>query len=172
MDLLKRSLAPIALAGAVAAVAAPIVFQQTPANVVGEWRYTTINGRSYWDGSTGQYLGHGGGNSETLVFAKDGTFKDYVYMENSPSAGWTTKIYTTMEGRVEWSEGSFKLVPSKGNYKVQDNRVARQNYERPMNEADLQRMTKTYRYTTTMNAGKPVLVLYIGDTPWNYKKAN
>lgn len=171
MDMLKKGLVVAGLVGSVAAVAAGI-YQSTPSACVGEWRYTTINGRSYWDGSTGQYLGHGGGNSETLVFGKDGSFKDYVYIENSPTAGWTTQIFTTMEGRVEWSEGRFKLIPSKGHYKVRDNRVQRQNYDRPMNADDIKRMTKNYEYSMGTANGKPAIVLNFGGTKVNYVKAD
>lgn len=171
MDMLKKGLTTAGLVAAFTAVSANVL-QDTPAEVVGEWRYTTINGKSYWDGSTGQYLGHGGGNSETLVFGKDGSFKDYVYIENSPTAGWKTQIFTTMEGKAIWSDGSFKLVPSKGHYKVRDNRVQRQNYDRPMTNEDLQRMTKNYRYSMSTQNGKPVLVLHLGESKLNYQKAN
>lgn len=172
MDMLKKGFVLAGLVGSAAAVSA-IALQTTPAQVVGEWRYTTVSGKSYWDGSTGQYLGHGGGNSETYVFAKDGTFKDYVYIESSPSAGWTTQIFTTMEGRVEFSEGGFKLIPSKGHYKVRDNRVSRQNYDRPMNADDLKRMTKSYKYSVETQNGKQVLVLDLGNnSKMSYQRAN
>ena len=171
MDMLKKGLVVAGFAGVVAAVSA-VAFQSTPTQCVGEWRYTTINGRSYYDGSIGQYLGHGGGNSETLVFGKDGSFKDFVYIENSPSAGWTTQITTTMEGRVEWSEGRFKLIPSKGHYKVRDNRVARQNYDRPMNADDLKRMQKNYEFSMATANGKPAMAINFGGTKVNYVKAD
>jgi len=145
----------VLLATAASAVAPDAV----PASVVGEWRKTTINGRSYWDGRSGQYVGHGGGFSETFVFEKDGTYKDFVYIENSPMAGWTTQIFTTTEGVAEWSGDTVRLVPKKGNYKVRDNRVKRQNYERPMTDEERKKMIKSYRYSIETEDGKPVLVV-------------
>lgn len=70
----------------------------TPAELVGEWRYGSVSGTTYWDSSSGAYSGHGGGQSDTLIFAKDGTYKEYAFIEVTPMAGWTTQSFTTMEG--------------------------------------------------------------------------
>jgi hypothetical protein len=153
-----------------ALTATALSFVHQPPDIVGEWRYTTVDGKSYWDGSTGKYLGHGGGNSETYVFAKDGTFKDYVYIENSPTAGWTTQIYTTLEGKYEISGDTLKLTPTKGNYKVRDNRVKRYNYDRPMTEEETKKMAKSYRFTLAKEDGKPALVIHLDKSELKFRR--
>lgn len=147
---------------------------QAPAKIltdlVGEWRYTSIRGTTYWDSSNGAYLGHGGGNSDTYIFAKDGTFKEYVYIENSPSAGWTTKIFTTMEGRLKVEGDNLKLVVTKGKYKTEDNRVARYNIDRPMTAAEAEKRTRSYRFSLSSENGKPVFVIDLGKEKMRYER--
>ncbi|RYG30342.1 hypothetical protein EON81_25095 [bacterium] len=129
--------------------------------VVGEWRYGSVRGVTYWDSSSGHYLGDGGGQSDTYIFAKDGTFKEYVYMKNSPMAGWTTQIFTRYEGKYAVEGDKIKLTVVKGDYKVSDNRVQRQNYDRPMTDEEVKKAAKSYRFTLDTDNGKPVLLIHL-----------
>ena len=50
--------------------------QQTSASaLIGTWGFTTISGTTYWDKSTGAYLGSGSGGSQSYTFAPGGTYK-------------------------------------------------------------------------------------------------
>lgn len=159
-------LTTLALAVALQGSAAKI-----PADLVGEWRYTSVRGTTYWDTSSGAYLGHGGGNSGLYVFAKDGTFKEYVYMENSPTVGWTTKIYTTTEGKVEVEGDTVKLTVLKGHYKTQDNRVPRYNIDRDMTPEEAKKMARTCRFALSSEGGKTSLVFDLGKSKTRYERA-
>ncbi len=149
---------------------AAVALQPFPTDLIGEWRYTSIRGTTYWDSSSGAYLGHGGGNSDTYVFAKDGTFKEYVTIVNSPSAGWTTKIFTTMEGRAEVEGDTLKLTVTKGKYKTEDNRVAKYNIDRPMTAEEAKKMAKTRPFALATEGGKPTLSIDLGGSKIKYEK--
>lgn len=135
----KTSLLVGALACTVVLAVAKAVDSIIPAEMVGEWKWGTINPRTFYDKDSGAYLGHGGGMSCYFVFGKDGTYHKYFYVEQSPTAGWTTKSWSESEGKMSVSDGIFTLKPTKGRYRAEDNRVSRNNFDRPMNEDDLKR---------------------------------
>ncbi len=119
-----------------------------PSQMIGEWRWGTINPTTFYDKSSGAYLGHGGGMSCYFVFGKDGRYKKFFYVQQSPTAGWTTKAWTTSEGTVLVSGDTFTLKAEKGHYKGEDNRVAKYNIDRAMTAADLKNEANTkYRWS-------------------------
>ncbi|RYG25594.1 hypothetical protein EON82_06550 [bacterium] len=140
-----------------------------PADLVGEWRYTTIRGTSYYDRTNGSYLGHAGGNSDTLKLSADGTYQEYVYIENSPSAGWTTKIFTTTKGKATIEDGKLVLTPTEGHYKTEDNRVAKYNIDRDMTPEEVKKGLRTYPFRLDTDNGKPVLLLTMGKSEIKYR---
>lgn len=159
-------LTALALASAIQSPAAAAL----PADLVGEWRYTSIQGTTHWDSSTGAYKGHGGGNSSTLVFAKNGTFKEYVFLQTSPTAGWTTKVFTTKEGKATVSGETLKFIVTKGHYKSEDNRVAKYNIDRAMTEKEAKELNRTYRFSVASVDAKPVLTLELNGSKTKYAR--
>jgi hypothetical protein len=152
-----------------AVLAAPAEF---PTALVGEWRYGTVSGTTYWDSSTGKYLGSGSGMSDTFIFAKDGSYKEYAFIKSSPVAGWTTKIFTTIEGKAKVSGDTLTLTPTKGNYHVEDNRVARSNYDRPMTDEEVKKQIKSQGFSLGQEDGKPVLAIKLEKSSMKYQKVN
>ncbi|MGV3614840.1 MAG: hypothetical protein ACO1SV_05840 [Fimbriimonas sp.] len=148
----------------VAPFAASPAVDKTPAEVVGEWRWGTINPGWFENKYTGAYEGHAGGTSAYFVFTKDGRFKRFVYIETN-SYGWRTQVMTTTEGTVEFGKDTFRLNTEKGRYKSVSNRVQKHNFERPMTDEERAKDSKTeysWRFEKD-DAGKPVFK--IGFTP-------
>src|SRR5689334_19230620 len=73
--------------------------ESIPSELVGKWRWGTINPTWFEDKYTGEYKGHAGGVSAYFDFDKSGHFKHYVYIEQN-SNGWKTQTFTTMEGKL------------------------------------------------------------------------
>lgn len=138
----------------------------TPTEMVGEWRWGTINPTTFHDSSTGAYLGHGGGISMYFTFKADGSYHKYFYYENSPTAGWTTKVWSESEGKIVVEGDTFTLKATKGHYLSQDNRVAKYNINRDMTAEDLKNEAKSkYRWSMGKDAaGKTVMLIAPGET--------
>lgn len=130
---------------------------ETPASVIGQWRWGTINPVTYWDAQTGQYRGHGGGMSCTYVFDEVGTYKMYLLIQTNNS-GWQKTIWTYEEGKAIWAGDQLTFTPTAGKYKVMDNRVKRDNYDRPMTDEELKKHGKTVKWVVEKRDGKTVLV--------------
>jgi len=134
----RTGLTYIALA-ALSVVAVAKTADTIPSQMVGEWRWGNINPTTFYDKSNGAYLGHGGGMSCYFIFRKDGSYKKYFYVEQSPTAGWTTKVFSESEGKLIVSNGVFTLKAAKGRFISQDNRVSKYNFDRTMTEDELKK---------------------------------
>lgn len=155
----------IALA-ALSVVAVAKTADAIPSQMVGEWKWGTINPTTFHDKTSGAYLGHGGGMSCYFVFGKDGTYKKFFYVEQSPSAGWTTKVWSESEGKMIVGDGYFTLKATKGRFRAEDNRVSRNNFDRAMTEEDLKRETAS-KYGWQMgqdDKGRTVMLIAPGGT--------
>ena len=128
----------------------------TPAQLVGSWGFTTISGTTYWDKSTGAYMGSGMGGAQSYTFLPGGRYKFFNYVK-AGSYGWEMQTLTWEEGIVSESGDSITLRPSSGKYQVMDNRVKKNNYTRPMRPSE--RKTKTFRWKIEARNGKPTLLL-------------
>ncbi len=131
---------------------------KVPAQVVGEWYRGSVSLSRYVDATTGVYLGNGGGGSRTWLFAKDGTYKRYVYIDTG--FGGTT-LFAASEGAVTFSptsptEGTFTLRPKKGTYTYGTNAG-----NRPMGRSELERAGTAfhYRFEAEGEDGKPHLYI-------------
>lgn len=162
---MRLGMGAVAMAG-LSAFAIAGMGSAIPQQMVGEWRCGTINPTTFHDSSTGAYLGHGGGMSMYFVFKPDGTYHKYFYVEQSPSAGWTTRAWSESEGRLIVSGDTFTLKATKGHYIGKDNRVARYNIDRDMTETDLQNEAKAkYRWTMGKDAkGATIMMIAPGGT--------
>jgi hypothetical protein len=109
---------------------------EVPPDLVGSWRYGSISPSNFWNEHTGQYAGNAYGFADYITFQRRGKFTRLVYIYTN-SYGCQTQVWTQMEGTVEADDETFTLYPTKGKYKVADNCVQRNNYERPMRANEL-----------------------------------
>jgi hypothetical protein len=147
--------------------------QQVPAGasaLIGTWGFTTISGTTYWDKSTGAYRGSGSGGSQSYTFSPNGTYKLFNYVK-AGSYGWETQALTWENGKYTVKGDTVTLRPTSGKYQVMDNRVAKNNYSRPMRPAE--RKVKTFVWSRGEDANnKPVLRLgKSADSLSEYKRA-
>lgn len=73
--------------------------------------------------------------------------------------GWETLALTWEEGTATVTGDTLTLKPTTGKYKVIDNRVAKNSYERPMTPEEIKTnvKTRTWSRETDPGTGKPVL---------------
>ena len=121
-----------------------------PEEIAGGWVYGTIGLTQFWDDHTGKNLGPGRGMGQVIVFEKDGTYKQYVYIQTR-NHHWVTQIWTSYEGKAEFDGQKVTLTPSSGKYKVADNQVKRNNYERAMTEEELKKAKATHFWSVAKN---------------------
>jgi hypothetical protein len=134
----------------------------TPKHLVGQWRWGSINPVTYWDTQTGKYMGHGGGMSCTYVFDDAGAYKMYLLIQTN-TYGWQKTIWTFEEGNVAWAGDKVTFTPTKGHYRCFDNRVKKDNYERPMTDDELKQHTKTRKWAVETRDGKPAFITDVGE---------
>jgi hypothetical protein len=131
-----------------------------PMALVGQWAFTTISGTTYWDKSTGAYLGDGTGASQTYTFERNGKYRMFTYIKTR-SYGWQIQTLTWEEGAVILEGDRLILRPTGGRYQVMDNRVAKNNYQRPMRDEELKKNVKAVYWSLVKDGGdgKPVLMM-------------
>ena len=150
---------------ALTAIAGAAVQASIPQDMVGEWRWGTINPTTFHDRSSGAYLGHGGGMSLYFIFKADGSYTKYFYVEQSPTAGWTTKAWSESYGKVVVEGDTFRLKPTRGHYRGEDNRVKKYNIDRDMTAADLQNEANgRYKWSMGKDGGRTVMYINPGST--------
>jgi hypothetical protein len=133
-----------------------------PSEMVGKWKWGTINPTWFEDKYTGEYKGHAGGVSAYFDFDKNGNFKHYVYIEQN-SNGWKTQTFTTMEGKLIVEGDVFRLSVEKGSYRSRSNRVERHNFDRPMTAEEREKSGKTiYKWSKGTSQGKEALMVING----------
>ncbi len=91
---------------------------RAPAEVLGEWRWTTIHGHYFVDERTGRYAGDGGGMAVHFTFLPNGRYKMFFFVKMRPTVGLGSQSTTTEEGTVTFRpDGTFVTHPEKGWYK-------------------------------------------------------
>jgi hypothetical protein len=166
-DALILNWARMAKAGETAPAEKPAV-QQPPAQkpaakqdaggLEGKWGFTTISGTTYWDKTTGAYLGSGTGGSQTYTILPGGKYKFFNYIK-SRMYGWETQYLTWEEGTVTIQGDKVTFTPDEGKYQVIDNQVAKNNYTRPKTDEELKKAVRTSSWRLTTEDGKPVLIM-------------
>lgn len=148
-----------AAVSAAVASAAMAAAQPDAGALIGTWGFTTISGTTYWDKSTGAYMGSGSGGSQSYTFAPGGPYKLFNYVK-AGSYGWEMQTLTWENGRYSVKGGTITLTPTSGKYQVMDNRVKKNNYTRPMRANELQKNAKMLVWRIEQDdKGKSVLRL-------------
>jgi hypothetical protein len=116
-----------------------------PAELVGNWRWTTISGTNYVDRSTGQITDNAGGMSTGFTFGKDGRYKFNFYIKQR-TYGLLTESYTTEEGTVTFQPGTFTVQPTKGHYRGSS--TGGRKVDRPMTKSEMKKKVYLWRWQT------------------------
>ena len=128
-----------------------------PADLAGKWKWGTISFNSEVDVYSGRNLGPRSGMVIFFTFEKSGKY-NMVFYAQTLNYGWQTQTWSIHEGTVTFANGTFTLHPTKGKYKVTDNRVQRNNYDRPMTAEELKQNTVyLWRWEKNPNDGKTYL---------------
>jgi hypothetical protein len=109
---------------------------EVPEELVGDWLYGSISPTNFWNDHTGQYAGNAYGFSDYWQLDEDGSFQRYIYIYTQ-NYGCRTQVWTHMQGTVVVSSGSLAAYPQRGDYKVADTCVSRNNYRRAMTRDEL-----------------------------------
>ena len=88
---------------------------KTPAELVGDWSWTTISAVGYTDPTTHRLM-EPSGMSCRFTFSRDGRYKKVFYIRQR-TYSFVTESTTTEEGTVTFRDGSFTMHPEKGYYK-------------------------------------------------------
>lgn len=127
--------------------------------VVGQWKWGSISPTSFWDTTTGKYAGNARSMGSFFDFKPDGTYSQMIYIATY-QYGWSVQVWTYHEGTVTFErDGTFTLHPAKGRYKGADNRVAKNNFDRPMGEDDLKKSAGPQRWAFKRDGEKTVLMM-------------
>lgn len=131
--------------------------------LTGRWGFTSISGTTYWDKSTGAYLGSGTGGSQTYTLLPDGKYRLFNYLKTR-QYGWETQALTWEDGTYTESGGTLVFTPTSGKYQVIDNSVAKNNYTRSMTAEEVKKNARRFTWKLDRDAqtGKPVLLLTQG----------
>lgn len=113
-----------------------------PHEARGKWMYGSVSPLTYWDSSTGKFLGNARGSAGILEFDAAGNYKQYVYLEMR-TYGLVTTVWTVHEGRVEFSANTFTIKPVKGHYKSDS---GSRHIDRDMTEEELKKAVTTYNW--------------------------
>lgn len=86
-----------------------------PADVIGEWSWTTISSVNYRDTTTNQLM-EPSGMSAKFTFTRDGRYKKFFYVRQR-TYSLVTESTTTEEGTVVFNaDGTFLIKPTRGHY--------------------------------------------------------
>lgn len=136
-----------------------------PADVVGSWSYGSVSPTTVHDVYTGKYLGSARSMGSFFEFAADGSFKQYTLISVN-NHGWALMTWTEAYGTASFdpARGVVTLAVTNGKYKVTDNRVTKNNYDRDMTEAETRKHSSTRTFKVAKgDDGKPRLEVGNGD---------
>lgn len=119
-----------------------------PADMVGQWSWTTISGVNYEDANTGRLLSPSG-MAAKFTFLPDGRYKFFFYVHQR-TYNIVTQSTTNEEGRVTFNgDGTFTMRPEHGHY---NGNTGSRIIDRDMTAAE--RKPKTYSYVWRDADGK------------------
>ncbi|HZP83162.1 MAG TPA: hypothetical protein VFB21_16085 [Chthonomonadaceae bacterium] len=126
---------------------------KVPADLIGDWSWTTISRVNYVDTNTNQLMAPSG-MSAKFTFTRDGRYKKFFYVRQR-TYSLVSEATTTEEGTVTFGEDSFTMHPEKGHYK---GNTGSRLIDRDMTREE--RKVTTYRWEWRSENGKRLL--YIG----------
>jgi hypothetical protein len=141
---------------------------ETPAELQGDWKHGVISFTNFWD-DQGQYVGNAGGIGVYFTFQKDGSYKQFLYI-NQRSYNCVTQTWTETNGTTVFEAGKFTVHPTVGHYKASDSCVDRNNFERPMTAQEIKDKVQVYlwKFETRADDGKTWLKIGFDEQTWNY----
>lgn len=114
----------------------------TPKKLRGKWIYGSVSPTTYWDSSSGRFLGNARGSAGIFEFDATGHYKQYVYLEMR-TYNLVTTVWTVHEGKVEFDKKTFTIRPTKGHYKSDS---GSRHIDRDMTPEELQKAVTTYNW--------------------------
>ena len=133
-----------------------------PSALVGGWRSGSVSPTNFWNDHTGVYSGNAYGMSDHYEFARNGTYKEYVYLYTQ-SYGCRTQVWVEMEGTVRFDATSFTTTVARGRFKASDTCAASRYYDRAMTAAEARERSKRSEYAVRSDeAGKTYLEILDG----------
>jgi hypothetical protein len=128
-----------------------------PAGLVGDWFWGTVSPTRYWDRDTGDFVGHGYSGALSYVFAADGTYKRYFYLETR-LGGDVSGIFSASEGTVAFTGDTFTLKPTKGTYRFTEGRSKKKEREMRRDELERPGLVFTYRMEKKADGAQVLMV--------------
>lgn len=129
---------------------------KVPADLLGDWSWTTISSVNYKDTGTNR-LAEPSGMSVKFTFTKDGRYKKFFYVRQR-TYSLVSEATTTEEGTVTFGENSFTLHPEKGYYK---GNTGSRIIDRPMKPEERKTVVHRWEWRTDKDKRQ----LYIGFDP-------
>ena len=138
---------PAAPAPTAAPIPTAVVSAKVPAAVVGKWRYGSISPTTIHDAQTGKHLGNARSLGSFVEFAADGSYKQYT-LTSMNTNGWALSTWAEEYGEAAFdpAKGTVALKATNGKYRVTDNRVKKNNYDRPMTDEEVKKAAVTLTY--------------------------
>jgi len=131
---------------------------KVPDELLGTWRWTTINASQIVDKTSGRIVDNGGGMSVTFTFLPGGRYKKLFYTRMQSRPGWVTEATSDEEGVVEsFGDGSFVIRPTKSHYKGSDSMTGKKE-DRMMRKDELGPATYHWRWADDGNGGRKLMI--------------
>ena len=131
---------------------------RVPDALVGRWQFGTISTLNFYEKGTGRWLDNAGGVGVFFTFTPDGRYTQGVLIK-STMYSCTTQVWIYNEGTVVFEQSTFRVYPTSGRVRSQDNCNQRYNFDRP---DDLQRKQGdlySWAFERNANDGKTYLMI-------------
>ena len=140
---------------------------------VGQWLHGNFSMTEYW-AYDGSYVGNAFEQSVAFDFNADGSYEQY-YAAQTNDWGCSTQAFSYSKGTVVFTDSSFTVYPTEGNFRGYYSCSPQYNFDRDADPSELK--VQTYYYTfETDEFGKKWLVIrfdpsdeypsYFGPTTW------
>jgi hypothetical protein len=113
-----------------------------PEAAVGAWYSGTGTPAVYSDTKWEDRMGRAGDTGTTFVIRADGTYELFVFVDMR-SSGFVTQVRTRSGGRIAFAGDRYTVTPTAGQRWA---RISGKVTDRPLNEAELKEMARTYRW--------------------------
>jgi len=131
-----------------------------PAAVQGKWLHGTFAMSFFW-GYDGSYHGNPFSQSIAFDFKSNGTYEMF-YTGETNNSNCITDAFSYFKGTVDFTDTSFTVYPSQGNFRGYYSCAPGSNFDRQAEQSELQVKTYYYHFETDSN-NKTWMV--IGFTP-------